>query len=85
MNKKLFCLLIITLILIVIPLSIHAISDPAKATFVIDPQFEDAWPFSEGLALVEVGGKWGYVDKRGESSSTRSASPTTLSARTWPR
>ncbi len=35
-------------------------------TFVIFPQYEDAMPFSEGLAAVkDVNGKWGYIDKNG--------------------
>jgi hypothetical protein len=37
---------------------------------VINPQFESAGPFSEGLAAVEIGkkedGKWGYIDKSGK-------------------
>lgn len=30
---------------------------------VIDPQYEDAWPFSDGLALVRINGLYGYIDK----------------------
>ena len=39
---------------------------------VIEPQFDDASSFSEGLAAVCLGdycplrGKWGYIDKSGE-------------------
>jgi hypothetical protein len=37
---------------------------------VIQPQFESAGPFSEGLAAVQTGktedGKWGYIDKSGK-------------------
>ncbi len=37
--------------------------------FVINPQFDFAWIFSEGLAAVLIGdeetGKWGYIDKTG--------------------
>ena len=33
---------------------------------VIPPQFDDAYPFSEGLANVQIGGKWGYINKQGE-------------------
>lgn len=32
---------------------------------VIEPQFDGAWSFSEGLASVEVNGKRGYIDKSG--------------------
>jgi hypothetical protein len=31
----------------------------------IAPQFDDAWPFSEGLARVKQNGKWGFIDKAG--------------------
>jgi len=33
---------------------------------VIPPQFDDAGPFSEGLADVKIGEKWGYVDGTGK-------------------
>lgn len=34
--------------------------------FVIRPQFDDAYNFSDnGLALVQMGDKWGYIDKTG--------------------
>ena len=48
--------------------------------WAIAPQFDSAWGFSEGLALVEVGGKRGYVDKTGKyaiSPQFDSASPFT--------
>ena len=32
---------------------------------VIKPQFDHAWPFSCGLAMIEVDHKRGYIDKRG--------------------
>ncbi|MEO0020342.1 MAG: WG repeat-containing protein [candidate division WOR-3 bacterium] len=32
---------------------------------VINPQFDDAWSFSEGLAVVQIGDKLGYIDKTG--------------------
>ena len=38
-------------------------------TYVINPQFDDAYPFSEGLAVVRIGdyetGKLGFIDKTG--------------------
>ena len=34
--------------------------------FVIAPQFDEADSFSEGLARVKTGEKWGYVDKQGQ-------------------
>ncbi len=33
----------------------------------IPPQFERAWPFSEGLALVKIGDRYGYIDPDGET------------------
>ena len=34
--------------------------------FPIAPQFEEADSFSEGLARVKTGDKWGYIDKEGK-------------------
>ncbi len=34
--------------------------------FLMPPEFEDARMFSEDLAAVKKGGKWGYVNKAGE-------------------
>jgi len=35
--------------------------------FVINPQFDDAFPFTDGLAAVRIGnpatGKWGYISR----------------------
>lgn len=31
--------------------------------YVIKPQFDGAWSFSEGLARVKIGDKWGYINK----------------------
>ena len=36
-----------------------------RGHWVIQPQFEDAWSFTEGLAPVKTNGKWGFIDKRG--------------------
>jgi len=33
---------------------------------VIDPQYDAAYPFHEGVALVKVGDLWGYIDTTGE-------------------
>lgn len=32
---------------------------------VIPPQFDDAWPFAEGLARVRLLEKWGFIDRTG--------------------
>ena len=45
----------------------------AKGDWAIKPQFDGLSDFSEGLAAVNMGancgmgGKWGYVDKAGQS------------------
>ena len=33
--------------------------------WVIDPRFDSAGPFSDGLAAVSMSGKWGYIGKNG--------------------
>ena len=33
---------------------------------MIEPRFDDAMSFSEGLARVLVGANWGYIDRNGE-------------------
>ncbi|MCX7652590.1 MAG: WG repeat-containing protein [Bacteroidia bacterium] len=37
-----------------------------KGEQIIPCQYEDALPFSEGLAPVAIGKKWGYIDKSGK-------------------
>lgn len=38
--------------------------DPA-GQLVIQQRFENAYPFSDGLAAVQVGGRWGFIDPKG--------------------
>ena len=38
----------------------------SSGKYVIQPLFEDARPFSEGLAAVRLNKRWGYIDKSGE-------------------
>lgn len=38
----------------------------AEGQIVIDPQFDQAWHFSEGLARVSMDGKWGFIDRAGQ-------------------
>ncbi len=37
-----------------------------KGKVIINPQFDFAWNFSEGLAYVGTGGKYGYIDNTGK-------------------
>jgi hypothetical protein len=39
---------------------------PGMELFVIEPQFDRADSFSQGLARVKIDGKWGYIDKTGK-------------------
>jgi len=39
---------------------------PGMEFVVIPPQFEQADSFSEGLARVKIGDKWGYIDNKGK-------------------
>jgi hypothetical protein len=43
-------------------------SSTRKATFVINPQYEDLGGFGDKLAPVRFEGKWGFVDKTGTIS-----------------
>jgi hypothetical protein len=38
----------------------------ASGEFKIPPAFENALPFSEGLAAVEEDGKWGFINTKGD-------------------
>jgi len=38
-----------------------------KGTLVIQPQFDEAWDFSEGLAYVKTGTRRGIIDSRGKT------------------
>jgi hypothetical protein len=39
---------------------------PGMEFVVIQPQFDEAEAFSEGLARVKIADKWGYIDKTGK-------------------
>lgn len=36
-----------------------------EGTYIINPQFDEAYPFTDGLALVRKGGLYGYIDTEG--------------------
>lgn len=37
----------------------------AEGEVVVEPQYEQAWHFSEGLARVKKNDQWGYIDRTG--------------------
>ncbi len=37
-----------------------------SGTIVIDPQFDQVWPFHQGYAQIKIGTKWGFIDKSGK-------------------
>jgi hypothetical protein len=37
-----------------------------KGNYIIKPQFDNAFPFSEGLAAVRKNNKWGFINKEGQ-------------------
>ena len=37
-----------------------------EVEWAIEPQFEDAYHFTEGLAAVKKYGRWGYINGKGE-------------------
>jgi hypothetical protein len=39
----------------------------SSGKFKIQPIFDDALPFSDGLAAVKVGDKWGFIDAHGKT------------------
>ncbi len=38
----------------------------ARGNWLIEPRFEDAEPFSDGLAAVKSGRRWGFIDRSGK-------------------
>ncbi|MBN2224194.1 MAG: WG repeat-containing protein [Deltaproteobacteria bacterium] len=51
----------------------------------IPVQFDKAGNFSEGLAVVVIGDKYGYIDKMGDMPSTPGSTTPALSVKAWPR
>ncbi|MCC8120455.1 MAG: S-layer homology domain-containing protein [Oscillospiraceae bacterium] len=57
------------LLCVCLTLSLFVIGASASDTrykVLIDPVYEDASSFSDGLAAVKVNGKWGFIDESGE-------------------
>ncbi|MBN3924092.1 WG repeat-containing protein [Nostoc sp. NMS4] len=48
------------------PSQTDAVAQP-NINFAIAPRFQDVGNFSDGLASVEIDGKWGYIDKSGNT------------------
>ena len=38
----------------------------ASGEVVVKPEFDKAWPFTEGVAVVQVGDKFGFIDAAGD-------------------
>ena len=57
MNKILYILIFSTL------LFSSSDAEQGEVEYVIKPQFDGAGSFSDGLAGVEIGDKWGYISK----------------------
>lgn len=67
-RKFLTMILAITVIITVIPFNVYAESDAGEFSYteIITPTYEDARTFSEGLAAVKRGDKWGYINESGK-------------------
>lgn len=50
---------------VVFLISINAVAQVNENIWVIKPHFDYAEPFSDGVALVKVNGKYGYIDSSG--------------------
>lgn len=61
MRRKLSALLVVALLLGVMTPAAFAASFDIKT--IIEPQYEGASSFSDDLAAVKQGGKWGYIDR----------------------
>ena len=61
-------LLALTFMITVKPVTTYAETSTGEVIYteVITPKYEDAKRFSEGLAAVKLGDKWGYINESGE-------------------
>ena len=57
MNKLLYILIFSTL------LFSSSDAEQDEIEYAIIPQFDSAWSFSEDLAAVKIGEKWGYISR----------------------
>ena len=72
MNKILYILIFTTL------LFSSSDAEQYEIEYVIKPQFDYADAFSEGLARVEIGERWGYINKEGQYVANPSFSIVTV-------
>ncbi|WP_409344577.1 WG repeat-containing protein [Paenibacillus sp. MBLB4367] len=63
MKKVVSLMMSLALLLGIVPMAYAETAQP----FAISPQYDDARSFSEGLAAVQIGGKWGYIDHTGKT------------------
>jgi hypothetical protein len=64
MKKKLCLLLAVAMMVTGLAATVSAAS--FDITTIVEPQYEDADYFSDGLAAVKKDGKWGYIDEEGK-------------------
>ena len=62
----------------------------STGAWIVEPRFEEAGNFSEGLAPVRMNGKWGYIDTSGkviiqQGFETAQAFSDGLALVWWPR
>ncbi|MEK5037068.1 WG repeat-containing protein [Sporosarcina sp. FSL K6-3457] len=67
-RKFLTMILAMTLIITVMPFNAYADTEAGEFSYteIITPTYEDGRTFSEGLAAVKRGNKWGYINEFGE-------------------
>lgn len=63
LRKILSMLLAVTILL---AMALPAAASEISFTTLVSPKYEDAESFSDGLAAVKQGGKWGYIDESGK-------------------
>ena len=65
MKRILFLTLAVTIVIAILPMPII---EAASITYteVVSPKYDRTGDFSEGIASVCIGGKWGFIDKTGK-------------------
>ena len=65
--KKVIRPIVSILLLTLLSSCTYPFSHKASGVLAINPQFDSAGDFSEGYAAVQKNGKFGYIDKNGET------------------